>query len=76
VLSVGLLGAAEALLELGNAATGVKNLLLARVERVTLVAHFSVNLTAGTGAVGRERVTAVAGNRRLDVIGMNIGLHN
>jgi hypothetical protein len=54
MLSVGLLAAAEALLELGHATTGVKDLLLAGVERMALIADLSVNLTAGPGAVGRE----------------------
>ncbi len=44
------LALAEALFELGDAAAGVENLLLAGVERVAVAAHFSVDRAAlGSG---------------------------
>src|SRR5687768_18236215 len=71
-----LLGAlAEALLELGHPATGVEDLLLARVERVALGADVGVDAAADLRALGGEGVPAGAGHRRLDVRRVDVGLH-
>ena len=58
------LGGAHALsvtrLETGDTAAGIKNLLLAGVERVASRAHVHAHLTGGEGGTGVERVTAVS----------------
>ena len=61
--------AAEAL----DPAAGVDQLLLARVERVAVRADLDVQL--GLGRAGRELVAAGAADVRLDVLGMDLGLH-
>src|SRR5207247_11175637 len=63
------LAAAEAL----DAATGVHQLLLARVERVTVRADLDVDLCLG--GASREVVTARAVHVGLDVLGVTIRLH-
>src|SRR4028118_1346324 len=71
-----LLGAlAEALREPGHPATGVEDLLLARVEGVAGRADVGVDAPAGLGAARREGVAAGAAHRRLDVGGVDVGLH-
>src|SRR5690606_6755543 len=73
LLGVGLL--AVALLEAGDAATGVQDLLLARVERVAVRAHVGADATGGGGAAGGERRTAGAGHLGLDVLRVDVLLH-
>src|SRR5690606_17194218 len=67
---------AVASLEAGDAAAGVQDLLLARVERVARAADLDVDLAGGRGAVGRERVAAGAGHLGDDVLGVDTGLHD
>src|SRR6516225_4379954 len=67
---------AEALLETGHAAAGVEDLLLARVERVTVRAHFDVNRPAGGGAPGGKGVPAATGHRGGLVLGVDVSLHD
>ena len=69
------LGLAEALLELGNAATGIEDLLLARVEGMTLAAHVGVDLAVLGCAAGHELVATGAGDLRVNVVGVNSGFH-
>ena len=47
-------------LEAGDPTAGVQDLLLARVERVAVRADLDVDLTAGLGAAGGERVATTA----------------
>mgnify|MGYP003163972336 FL=1 len=49
---------AVALLEASNAATGVKNLLLAGVERVALRAHVNEHVIFLASGAGHEHVTS------------------
>src|SRR5207248_10759858 len=72
---VGLLAAGllEPALEALDAATGVHQLLLARVERVAGRADLDVQL--GLGGARLELVAAGAANGREDVLGMDAGLH-
>jgi hypothetical protein len=65
----------EALLELGNAATGIKNLLLAGVERVASAAYVSVDNTILLGATSCKCVSATTGNCGVYVLWMNASLH-
>src|SRR5580704_16753838 len=69
----GTTGLLEPPLEALHTATGVHELLLARVERMALSADLDVQL--GGGRTGGERVPARAVNGREDVLGMDIGLH-
>jgi len=52
----------EALLKLCYAATGIKNLLLARVKRMASAAHVGVNCATLLGAARGECVSATAAN--------------
>src|SRR5918999_3808927 len=61
--------AAEAL----DAATGVDQLLAARVDRVAVRADLDVKL--GLGGAGPELVAAGAAHVRRPVLGMDVGLH-
>jgi hypothetical protein len=61
------------LIELINTTIGSGSLLLAGVEGVALGAHLYVDLRLG--GTGHERVTAVAGNGRLIVLGMDTFFH-
>jgi hypothetical protein len=65
----------EALLELGNAATSIKNLLLAGVERVASTANVSMDSAALLGAACGERVSATTSNCGVYVLWMNASLH-
>jgi hypothetical protein len=65
----------EALLELGNTATGIKNLLLARVERVASAAHVGVNCAALLSAACSECVSATTGNCGVYVLWVDASLH-
>ena len=65
----------EALLELGNAATGIKNLLLARVERVASAANVSVDGSTLLSAACGECVSATTSNCGFYVLWMNASLH-
>ena len=65
----------EALLELGYAATGIKNLLLARVERVASAAHVGVNCAALLSAACGECVSATTGNCGVYVLWVDASLH-
>src|SRR5262249_33667841 len=73
----GLAGAlvAEPLLEPGHATTGVEDLLLAGVEGVAGGAHVGVDHAVRGPAAGGERAAAGAGDLRLDVGGVDVGLH-
>src|SRR6266704_7126418 len=66
---------AEPLLEPRDAATGVQDLLLARVERVAVRADLDVDRAVGRGAPRGERVPAATGHRRDVVLGVNVSLH-
>lgn len=66
---------AEALLKASHSTTGVEDLLLARVERVTLTADLGVNLAAGSSAARGERGTTGASDRGLAIRGMDVALH-
>src|SRR4051794_14182727 len=70
---VGGAGASLAALEPVDAAAGVHDLLLARVERVAVGADLDVDL--GVGRPGHELVPAGARHAGLDVVGVNSGLH-
>ena len=65
----------EALLELGNAATGIKNLLLARIERVAARADFEREVLT-EGRAGLKSAAAGAGHFDLVVFRVNRGLHD
>src|SRR4051794_22908531 len=66
---------AEALLEPGDATTGVEDLLLAGVEGVARRADLDGQLTGRGRAAGGEGVAAAAGHRG-DVVGrVDVGLH-
>src|SRR5215210_996139 len=62
-----------AALEALHAAARVDQLLLARVERVAVRADLHVDV--GLGRARRELVAARAAHVRLDVLGMDVGLH-
>jgi hypothetical protein len=64
----------EALLELGYAATGIKNFLLARVERVASAAHVGVNCAALLSAASGKCVSAA--NCSFHVLWVNSSLHD
>ena len=66
---------AVALLEAGDSAAAVEDLLLAGVEGVALGADLNHDVAALLGASGLERITAAADHGGLDVGGMNAGLH-
>ena len=63
----------ELLVELGNAAAGIDQLLLAREEGVTLRAHFYLDVFLGRTCL--NHITAGACNRSLLIIGMDSFLH-
>jgi hypothetical protein len=65
---------AEAGLEAGHAATGVEDLLLARVERVALGADLGTDGAALDRATGGERRATGAADLRLDVLGVDVAL--
>jgi hypothetical protein len=65
----------EALLELGNTATGIKNLLLAGVERVASAANVSVDSSTLLGATSCECISATTSNCGVYVLWMNASLH-
>ena len=69
----GAAGALEPALEALDAAAGVHQLLLARVERVAVRADLDVEL--GLRRARLERVPAGARDGREDVLGMDAGLH-
>src|SRR4051794_6336273 len=73
VLLLGALAAAVAALEALDTTTGVHQLLLAGVEGMALVAELDVELVLGRA--GGEGVPAGAPHVRLDVLGMDVGLH-
>src|SRR5580704_16062268 len=78
LLFVGLLAAwvlAEPLLEPGDPATGVEDLLLTGVERVAIRADLDVDRVAGCGAPRGERIPAATGHRGDVVLGMDASLH-
>src|SRR6266511_2231518 len=60
-------------LETLDAACRVQELLLAGEERVTLGTHLHPDL--GLGGAGVDDLPAVAGDRGVDVVGMNASLH-
>src|ERR671939_517797 len=70
--AAGAAGLLEPPLEALDAAAGVEELLLARVERVAVRADLDVQL--GLRRSRLERVPARAGDRRQDVLGMDAGL--
>ncbi|MDV6288371.1 hypothetical protein R2F25_12245 [Streptomyces sp. UP1A-1] len=65
---------AEAGLEAGHTATGVEDLLLARVERVALGADLGADGAALDRAAGGERRATGAADLRLDVLGVDVAL--
>ena len=65
---------AELLVELGNAAAGIDQLLLASVERMALGANFDVDLRLGGTSL--DDVTASAGDGAVNVIRMDTLLHS
>src|SRR4051812_4739414 len=69
-----LLALAVTRLEARDPATGVQDLLLARVERVAGGADLDVDGTGGLGAVGGEAVPAAAGHLSGDVLGVDAAL--
>src|SRR3954451_2177215 len=73
-LGAGALPLGGAALEALDATAGVDQLLLARVERVAVRADLHVHVALGRA--GRERVPARARHGRLDVLGMDFGLHD
>src|SRR5439155_22469426 len=72
-LVLALAGALEPALEALDSATGVDELLLARVEGMARRADLDVQL--GLRRPGDELVAARAANGRKDVIGMNLSFH-
>src|SRR6202000_1890981 len=66
---------AEAALEPGDAATGVQDLLLARVERVASRADVGVDLAVLGRAPGDESVPAATGHRGGTIGRGNLRLH-
>src|ERR1035437_1639045 len=72
--ALGALGALEAALEPLDLACGVEDHLLAREERVAAVADIDAQLGA-SGADLESRLARGARNRRLLVLGMDLGLH-
>src|SRR5512132_3318564 len=67
--------AAVPLAELVDAARGVDDLLLARVERMALRADFDVQLLGGRGRAGHELVPAAAGDLHFGILGMDLLFH-
>jgi hypothetical protein len=65
----------EALLELGDAATGIKNLLLARVERVASAAHVGMYVAALLRTACGECISATTSNCGFYVLWVNASLH-
>jgi hypothetical protein len=65
----------EALLELGNAATSIKNLLLAGVERVASAAYVSVDRSTLLSATSCECISATTSNCGFYVLWVNASLH-
>jgi hypothetical protein len=70
-----LLAFAVALLEARDPATGVQDLLLARVEGVAVGTHLDVDVSIALGAAGGEGVATAAGDLRGDVLRVNALLH-
>src|SRR3712207_8646276 len=66
---------AEPLLEAGDAAAGVQDPLLARVEGVAGGAGLDGQRAAGGRAAGGEGVPATTGHRGGVVVGVDAGLH-
>src|SRR4051794_26716564 len=64
-----------ALLEASDPATGVQDLQLPGVEGVAGRADVGVDHAVLSGAARRERVATRAGDGRLDVVGVDVGLH-
>ena len=64
---------AELLVELGNAAAGIDQLLLTSEEGVTLRAHFHLDILLGGTCL--NHITAGASNSSLLIIGMDSFLH-
>jgi len=60
--------------ELVDPATGINDLLLARVERVACRANFDQQVLTQRRA-GGEFVAATTGHLDVAVIGMNVGFH-
>ena len=66
---------AETLFELGNATTGIEDLLLAGVKWVACTANVSVDAAALLGAAGYERAATGTGDLGLDILWMDVSLH-
>src|SRR5690606_3023973 len=73
LLAGGLLAVAG--LEAGHTATGVEDLLLARVERVAGAAHVGADLAGRLRAARHEGVPTGAGHLGDDVLGVDTRLH-
>ncbi len=65
----------EALLELGNTATSIKNLLLAGVERVASAAYVSVDNTGLLGATSCKCISATTSDCGVYVLWVDTSLH-
>ena len=65
---------AELLVELGNAAAGIDQLLLASVEGVALGANFDVDL--GLGGTSLDDVAACASDGAVNVVRMDTLFHS
>ena len=65
---------AVALLEASNAATGVKNLLLAGVEGMALAADFDVDLRLGV--TGVDHIAAGTSDGAVHIVRMDALLHD
>ena len=65
----------ETLLELSDTAAGIKNLLLACVERVACAANVSVNGAALLGAARGELVATAASHLSNYILWMDVCLH-
>src|SRR3954471_14800320 len=63
-------------LEAGDAAAGVEDLLLAGVERVAVRADVGVDGAGRRGAAGGERRATGAGHLGLDVLRVDVLLHD
>ena len=64
----------ELLVELGNAAAGIDQLLLTSVERMALGANFDVDL--GLGGTSLNDVAACAGDGAVNVVRMDTLFHS
>jgi hypothetical protein len=67
---------AVTLLEACDTTTGIKNLLLAGIERMAVGAYINRHVIARSGGTRNERIAARAGNLHCVIVGMDTLLHN